>query len=401
MPARLSVAGIQGVQAAFSGVRPQCGGPVTGRRRETDDVSEPLPDKGFFGYEPALEAEVFDLLRAEYGDRDPATVADNWRWMFVAAAERLGVAPPVWVYRKAKTVVAHQGAIPVSLKVGDQVVNTGWFVETLAAESVRGSPVGPMLIKKALEDMPLNLSLGQTAQMRELQFAMGWHEVAALEKYVFVSGYRMNLRNKLPPVAAELAAVALGIRNRLRWRAARTRASGRLQTSVVERFGPELAIVWERMAATVGSAVVRDPAYLNWKYADRRYRSFTRLVLSDNSGPVGIAIVMTAEPNAVYPYRRGYLVDLVAPLDQSGTVAALIAESVGTLIELGAQSVTCQLLGERVAAELREIGFMRRDSHYRFLVATGGTDAETGRQLLDPNGWFVTLGDSDADAYPD
>ena len=107
--------------------------------------------KGFFGYEVDLEEEIFEFQQNEYPERDPEQIARKWRWTFLDSAARLGLEPSVWLYRKNDAVVAHQGAIPVLLHIGDKEVSSGWFVETMAATSVRGSPIGPMLKELSVE----------------------------------------------------------------------------------------------------------------------------------------------------------------------------------------------------------------------------------------------------------
>src|SRR2546422_180295 len=108
--------------------------------------------RGLLGYEPSLEDEILEFQKVAYPARRQDWIAPRWRWMFLASAERLGVSPMVWLYRNASGIVAHQGAIPIRLKIGKAERVTGWFVETMALPSVRGKAIGPMLVKKALED---------------------------------------------------------------------------------------------------------------------------------------------------------------------------------------------------------------------------------------------------------
>lgn len=366
-----------------------------------DDAMSEKPARGFFGYQAELEPKVFEFQREAYPDRDPAGIADQWRWMFVQSAGRQGREPSVWLYLKQGRVVAHQGAIPVRLQVAGQELETGWFVETMAAESVRGSPIGPMLIKKALEDMPLSLSLGQTEQMRQLQFALGWKYVGSLTKYVLVCGYRMNLRNKLPPLLAQAAAAALGIRDGFRWRSRWRRARRVFEARRLERFTDRHDGLWRRMAATCRCLTVRDASYLNWKYVDRPARQFECWDIEAGGELRGTVVAMTAEANDVYPYRRGFLVDFLVPLDEPEAISALIACGVGVLKRAGAQTVACQVASPAVAAALAAFGFAARNERHQFLLAMEGADESMAREMSEAANWFLTLGDSDADRYPD
>lgn len=357
------------------------------------------PRKGFGRYEPGCEEAIYEFQRACYPERPAESILPRWKWLFLDSAERLGLAPPVWMYWKGGRVVAHQGALPIRLQAGGETLTTGWFIETMAAEEVRGSPIGSMLVQKALGDMPLNLSLGQTEQMRELQYALGWRDVAPLNTYVFVCGYDVNLRGKLPPVAAESAAFLLGARHA--WRLRRHRgARERLRARRIAGFDARHDALWDAMASTVHCATVRDAAYLNWKYVDRPGADFILLEVSEGERVVAVCVLMVVPPDAGYPYPRGFIVDLVAALDDPRRIDGVLAHAIAALQAAGARTATFYLAHPALERHLLAFGFIPRGARHRLLVSAGDADADSVRTLLDAGNWFVTMGDSDADAYP-
>jgi hypothetical protein len=129
-------------------------------------AAEPVPRKGLKRYAEALEDDAFTFQAIAYPERDPALIPARWRWMFVDSAACHGSEPRVWLYYRKGELVAHQGAITVRCRIGDEELTTGWFVETMVLEKVRGGPVGAAMVAQALEDMPFNLSLGQSPVMR-------------------------------------------------------------------------------------------------------------------------------------------------------------------------------------------------------------------------------------------
>lgn len=361
------------------------------------------PRKGFSGYQPGCEDAVFEFQRQCYPDRVPESILPNWRWRFLDSADRLGIDPMVWLYWKGGRIVAHQGALPVRLRAGERTLTTGWFVETMASEAVRGSAIGPMLVQKALSDLPLNLSLGQTRQMRELQYALGWERVAELNTYLYVCSLTMSLRAKLPPVAAEAAAAMLGMRHARQLRRHEP-ARSRVRARIIDRCGPAHDALWRRMAETVTCSVVRDASYLNWKYVDRPGADFTLLEFGTGSdqdaSPAALAVLMTQEPGGRYPYRRGFIVDLIAPLDDSQLIEGVLAEAVTRLKGTGAKTVTFYLSHHQLERQLLKFGFLARSPRHVLLVSTKSADDEVVKLLRAADNWYVTMGDSDADAYP-
>jgi GNAT superfamily N-acetyltransferase len=358
------------------------------------------PEKGFCGYAPDLEGEVVEFQRAAYPQRDAAMILPNWRWLFVESARRLGMDPMVWMYRRGGRVVAHQGAIAVRCRLaGREPLATGWFVETMAAEEIRGTAIGPMLVRKALEDLPCNLSLGQTDQMRELQFALGWQKVMDLNTYLFVTGLSMDLRNKLPPGLAQAAAATLGFRDRLRLARWRSVCRGMGEVRPVERFGAAHDALWARVSDGYRCAVVRDASYLNWKYLDRPGGDFTCLELVRDGAPAGVVVLTVREPDAVYAYQRGYIVDLVVPAADEASVRWALVAALDHLTGLGAMTATCYLGSASLEPMLVRFGFTQRSPRHQLLLAPGELAGAARDTFLDPAAWLVTMGDSDVDAY--
>jgi hypothetical protein len=354
--------------------------------------------RGLMGYEASLEAEIFAFQKVAYPERRQDWIAPRWRWMFLSSAQRLGVPPMVWFYRNASGIVAHQGAIPVRLKVGAEEHITGWFVETMALASVRGKAIGPMLIKKALEELPFNLSLGQTPQMRTIQVAMGWQQVAPLGTYALVLNPRRVLEAKLHPrwlqhpaalgyVALQRSKHFLGQR-RLQWTPT---------VAEIARFDATHDRLWDEVKHAYQCIVVRDASYLNWKYVEQPGQDFLRLEVKSNTTVVAIAVVCIVEPGPVYPYRRGFLVDLVVPATNQDVIWAALEAVRQACEQRHVDLLTFYLISRALQGPVTSFGFFARAPTRFFLVTTGGISPETTRLVRSPAHWFITQGDSDID----
>ena len=362
------------------------------------DVAPAPKAKGLVGYHASLEQEIFAFQQTAYPTRRVDWIAPRWRWMFLASAQRLGVSPMVWLYRNTSGVVAHQGAIPVKLKAGGQEHITGWFVETMALASVRGKAIGPMVIKKALEDLPFNLSLGQTSQMREIQLAMGWHQVAPLETYVLILNPRQVLAAKIAPwiardaAACGLATLQLGRRTvryrRLRWQAT---------VEEIARFESRHERLWHEVQHEYQCAVVRDASYLNWKYVEQPGRNFLRLEIQRHGRIVALAVMLIVEADSVYPYRRGFLVDMVVTVSDREVVWAVLDSVRRVCQQRAVASLTCYLISHQLRKAMTSFGFFPKQPTRFLLVATGGISAAISSVVLSPEQWFITFGDSDID----
>jgi hypothetical protein len=255
-----------------------------------------------------------------------------------------------------------------------------------------------MLIKKALEDVPFNLSLGQTAQMRTIQLAMGWQQVAPLATYVLALQPRRILAAKIRPgflrhaAACGLAAVQLG-----KFTAGRRRLHWRPVVNEIACFDSTHDALWAAVKHEYHCAVVRDASYLNWKYVEQPGQNFLRLEVRQESQVVAIAVVSVVEPGAVYPYRRGFLVDMVVPLSDREVVWALLDAVRQACQQRHVDLLTCYLISRQLQPAVTAFGFFPQKPCRFLLVATGGVCAAVHRAVVSPEQWFITFGDSDID----
>lgn len=338
--------------------------------------------------------EIFAFQRITFPARSVSLIVPRWRWMFFEAAERLGVDPKVWVHREQGTIVAQMGSIPVRLKIGDEQFDTGWLVETMVREDYRAQALGSRLMVQAHDDQPFSLSLGQSAEMREIQYRLGWKHVAPLETAQAVVRARNVLKGKLPSPVAWAAGATLDSSAALM---RRLRPKVRLTVRQVSRFDARHDELWRSVARGYTTAVVRDASYLNWKYVDQPGQDLVRLELIDGSEVVGVAIWSLREPDGIYGYRRALLLDLVAPLGNGPALRNVIANACSAPLEAGADALVCLHIGARLTSALRACGFQLRQPTRHLLVDPGPLAGRALDGLLAPDAWFVTQGDSDID----
>jgi GNAT superfamily N-acetyltransferase len=364
-------------------------------RASMHDPMTATPTRGLVTYLSALDDDILRFNREAYPLRRSDWVEPRWRWMFLASAARLGVPPMVWMYKTSSGIVGHQGAIPVTLWSGQRSHQTGWFVETMVLDSHRRKGVGPMLIKKALEDLPVNISLGQTADMRALQFALGWVQVARLDEYIYVLDASTVLAGKVPALLRPFAALALAGQQRLR---ARRRTEARhLVVRSIPHFGAEHDRLWEGVRHRFGCAVVRDASYLNWKYVDQPGQAFARLEVRRDGQVVAVVVTTVRRGEPGYAYPRGLIIDLLTDPTDADAVHAALGAACDQLRQDGAALARFDLLNEGLAQHVQEFGFSARGAERMLLVSTGGADSATARHMTDASGWLVTAGDSDID----
>ena len=384
-------AGIGGLTASASEPIPPAG--LTGSALGSIVAEHAVPGKPISGYEATAVSEIFSFQARAWPHRNPDLIPARWRWMFVDSAHRLGVDPRIWLYRDQGRIVGYMGSIAVRVKLGDEERQTGWLVDTMVLEEYRNQGVGPRLMVDAHEDQPFSLSLGQTVEMREIQFRLGWKQVAPLQVARLLIRPEKVLQGRLPAPAAWAAGLAFRTSH-----AARKLVAERTPFNVrsIERFDERHDRLWTSASRDLTCAVVRDASYLNWKYVDQPGQQFLRLEVADDQGIKGVAVWMFREPNRKCPYRRAFLVDLVAPLADATSLLHVI-KAAYTAVSGEADALLCRHTDGRLTRALRRCGFHLRQPDRFLLVDPGPLTGVSLDRALSSESWFVTQGDSDID----
>lgn len=351
-------------------------------------------DDGVDGYSSGVEPDIVEFQKQAWPRRRTDWIGPRWRWLYLSSARRLGLEPRMWLYRDAGTIVGYTGAIPVRVKIGSEERGSAWLADTMVLEAYRQQAVGSRLMVRAHEDLPFALSLGQTAEMREVQLRLGWKRVASLETAQLLIRPENVLKGKLPWPAAVAAGWGLrassAVRDLLRDRT-------RSEIRPVARFDERHDRLWACVAGTITCGVVRDASYLNWKYVDQPGQEFVRLEMVEGNSVTGVAVLMFREPGEGYHYRRAFLVDLVAPLNDEHRLAQLIEAGSAAAAARGADALLCLHIGAPITRALRGQGFTLRAPERYLLVDPGPLDGLALDQVLSADSWFVTQGDSDID----
>ena len=376
--------------------KPACGQVTSDQVRAASPVSQsPFNRASVVFYNDEDEHDLYEFQRIAYPHRRQDWIVPRWRWMVVESARRLNVRPVAWLYRDSGTVVAQMGTIPVKFKTGTEDERiASWFVDTMVLDPYRDQAVGTRMLAQAKRDVPFNLSLGQTQQVRDILIPLGWRQVAALQTVVLLLRPRRVLAKKLDPVMREIASAGLsaaGHLKRLRHRAEQ------LDVREIDQFGDRHDRLWDSIKDEYHCAVVRDASYLNWKYVTQPGQDFIRLELSRDGTAVGIVVLAISEPNTVYPYRRAHIVDLVVSPSDRALLYGVFAVVRQSCRKRGVDSVVFHVINQQLEAAATDFGFLRREPTRFLLVCPGDQADQINEAVLNPENWLVTMGDSDID----
>lgn len=174
-----------------------------------------------------------------------------------------------------------------------------------------------------------------------------------------------------------------------------------LEIAPIASFDDSFTAFWERLRGRFPVMVVRDAAYLNWRFLEvplRRYVSFA----ARSDGEVRGFIVLRVAP--VSRFDAGLIVDLAVEPGQLGLAAGrrLIDQAYSYFADCD-----LDILGSLALPHTEEFRLMRAKGFwvcpkplepqpFRLVVRCYGEGSGPGRAALDFRNWFITMGDYDA-----
>jgi acyl carrier protein len=343
-------------------------------------------------YESAMHKQVIEFCKQAWPSRSLDSIEQRWDWMYLKSAERLGAKPTVWLAKDQGKLIGHMGSQFTTLKTPRGEIVLPWFVDTMVLEQYRQKGIGSQVLLQAEEDMPIALSLGQTAEIRRILDSLGWKQICPLHIHTFMVRPDRVLRGKLPMGIDRVAAAYFALRGPRR-KALQASRSNDLEVRRVDRFHSSHDALWEQMRQGVSCLAVRDSSYLNWKYADQPGQRFECWEVLRANRLLGVFVTKTEEPNANYAYRRVNWVDMVCAMNPE-TIDTVIQGCICSSVKLGADAISIQLTHRLIEERLIGQGFLARQETRYLYASRGLTESVPG--LVDYD-WLINQGDSDID----
>lgn len=158
----------------------------------------------------------------------------------------------------------------------------------------------------------------------------------------------------------------------------------------VERFGPELDRLWERLLTTHTFGLWRDSTYWNWRYADCPSVRYRMLSVPGPDGELrGAAVVCERWLDE----EVLTIVDWLVPRDDEESAQALLDAADGLAAASNLSPVQAWFHPEQPEAQwLRARGFEPRDTFFNLCIRLYHPDLTL--RWIKPE-WYFTMGDSD------
>lgn len=340
------------------------------------------------------DEEAVTRLFAEVFGR-PLSV-EHYRWKVIDSPWPVG-APTAWLAEADGRAVGHYAGTPQRFKLGDTQHTIVHSCDAMTAPDLRRQGVlsavgGAATAAWAGAGVPFLIGLPHAGWGTRRHY-LGWREMfeATWLSCPLRPERLLTRRGHWPALLLRLAAGAGGVWNHA-WDARLGRAGRGVTVRPVQHPGPAFDALWAAYGDRYEALVVRDCAWLTYRYAQAPQPGYQILLATRAGEPAGYLVYrLTADRG----HRTGWLADLFTAPEDRPARAALLAAARQALGAAGAGAVRALVpRGTALERELRRAGFWHTPGSYQVSIVPLATGA-THPALRDPNRWYTMAGDYD------
>lgn len=354
-------------------------------------MAEEGSDLHVVGLSPAHLEAVRALWRESRSEEEVAQRGRIFEW-FGLGNPFLEGDPPYYLLLDGEKVIGMHGESPWRFSLGGRIVRGTMSFDDLLAMECRGRGLGKVMLAGAAEHNPvLRAALWHNEPNLRLYAKAGWTRIEDFFSYAKVFDPTAKLRARFGGAAARLIGPPASLLLRLRESLRRRSTAAGLRVAEIDRFDASFDELFARVAPRFDVIVVRDSAYLNWKFVDRPFGRFTLLAAHDGDGRLlGYAVFKCSGSGSD---RTGTILDVLADPD-SGAFPALIEAAVDAMRADHAAQVSIACSYPPFTEALQQLGFLRGRQPLGFMIQGWEGRIDPGWSKSARH-WYLTYSDAD------
>ncbi|HEV8459637.1 MAG TPA: GNAT family N-acetyltransferase [Gaiellaceae bacterium] len=334
-----------------------------------------------------IEAVLEMLGRAHADDETGAISRDEWAWLYLDNPADSGLR---YAVADAGNRLAGQYAtLPMRVQIGGQSTKALLSLNTATDPDFQRQGVmttlASMVYSEGAPEFAMVYGFPNARSAPGLYGRLGWQQLG------FPTWLIRPLR--YPGRAFPRKAAALGMAAAAPLLDVATLRPRKTHVEALDGFGDWANEIWDRAAGLLGTAAVRDAAFLRWRFdaSPRDYRAF--VAMDVDGQPAGYAVTR------LVPWRNttlGYLMELQGAADVAGELlrtATIDARAEGAV-------AICTIAAHRHPHRraLRRAGFLAlpvKLSHELSLGVRILNEAASARDALEYDSWYLSPADFD------
>ncbi len=298
-------------------------------------------------------------------------------------------------------IIGHECYVPLRIKIGDSTGVIAVSVDNMVHPDYRGLGVYKQVRKKARElrhqnrfdfiynfnneiAYRINLTMGTKLLYEK---APRWIKPLDIKKFI----QRYFTKSRLVAhLFTPIGNVVIKLSDRSGTSPIHTKV--REVKEIDDRFDD----LWQQASFLHPIMLVRDRAYLDWRYVKKPDASYTIYISEQDGQLLGFIVLKVARNNGL---QMGWIADVLTHSKDTPAISDLIAKAIQHFKMVGADIISCTLpLKTYLTSSLRRFGFLFASRWQRGInpiTISPITSVYPVSFLLNPNNWFITRGDSD------
>jgi hypothetical protein len=349
------------------------------------------------------EAQLLSLFERTFGRR---RALEEWRWKFMESPGTSAI-PNVWVARLPDTgrIVGHYAGIPLRMQIGGRGASAMLSVDTVTDPDFRRQGMLTRFGETVYEtwatrgqELVLGLPNQQWGSRKE---ALGWvplFRLAWLRFPLHVENLALSKAGRLGVISrAARSSSRLASTLWLRRATRRARNASAHVDVVVKKYAGESGVfdrIWARNSPTWDNLVVRDDAWVQWRYLTALPTPYDIQVAYRGDVPIGYIAYRIQGTGG---HSNGYIADIFTAKGDKAVAAALAASALKSLWKSGATlALTLAVPGTQLHSALTQLGFFKSGEGAAFSYEVVPLGPQLDLTLLrDIHRWYAAGGDSD------
>jgi len=225
-------------------------------------------------YQQKIKNQLFELYKNVYGDAAP--YIKRWEWEIEQNPYVEDI--KIIIAEYGNTIVGASTRIPFKVKINDKILNSSFSINSMVHPDFRRKGIIQGLYKMSFKFYPLLYSRAAVPAMYKLLMKMGYQ---AIKPNTFMTSilsitrwglWRLRMYNPQINIDDIFIDSKKGFYN-------------------IKEFKKEFDDFWERISPQYSNIIVKNSAYMNWRYLNipnRQYRMFYR---QDNNNIVSMAVI--------------------------------------------------------------------------------------------------------------
>lgn len=362
---------------------------------------------------------IWKFIEDAYEEDDKGSskykIHQRWIWQFLENPflrenkDRL----PIWIALKNNEIVGQYCAIPVNIKLGDQIFHAAWGCDFIVSGEHRGEGVGFKLNKALYNHYPVTMAISMSKSTMKIWEKSGSIDVTSVDTYWYfikfdkelVYNYLMK-RSKRQHTINMIIYVACRIcymHNVFTLIANPILRFGKMinvglkekpdcEIKEIFEFDKENDIFSDDTVAEYDAIVKRESKLLNWKYFSNRQLQYRAFVATKNGSRTGYIVIRKPHP-AEFPF--GIISDIYAAKNSLNTINSLISHAM-CVFGNTVSAIQCITSVDEHKKVLRNLGFIRTESN-KLKVLFSDQSIRDVIFKKSKKDWYITAMDQDLD----